>query len=244
MNDSAVVPGRLPRRTNLTETVITMLSAQIDGGTYAPGARLPTEQELCRQFGVSRTVIREAVASLRLGGRLYSRQGLGVFVSETDHGPEFSIDRTGDVRDALNVLELRLAVELEAVSLAAARRSPAALTDITRAFDKWNELSADDAAAAAAVDFEFHLAIARATNNPQFPRLLEALGKDITVDLRLKHAHAASTHPKTHNKRITKEHATILAAITQGDPKAARAAMRKHLEESLTRYRRLFGFEA
>ncbi len=245
MNDAAAVPGLVPRRANLTETVINMLSAQIESGTYAPGAKLPSEQELCRQFGVSRTVVREAVASLRLGGRLYSRQGLGVFVSEPDQQRlSFAVEPGGDARAALHVLELRLAVELEAVTLAATRRTPAALADITRAFDRWNAVEPGDPAATALADYEFHLAIARATNNPQFPRFLEALGQDITLDLRLKHEHAVDTHPKTHAKRIAREHGAILSAISQGDPKAARIALRRHLEESLNRYRRLFGVEA
>jgi GntR family transcriptional repressor for pyruvate dehydrogenase complex len=232
----------VPKRANLTEAVIHTLSARMDGGAYAPGDQLPSEQELCREFGVSRTVVREAVASLRLGGRLYSRQGLGVFVSERDTKRlEFELTPIDSVRSALQILELRLAVEVEAVTLAAARRTPAGLADITAAFDRLNGPGAEDVEEEAKADYAFHLAIARATNNPHFPQFLEALGKDIAFDLRLKHVQSAGASRAAYVKKIVREHGAILSAISQGEGKAARAALKRHLEESLNRYRRLVG---
>ncbi len=228
------------RRGNLTEAVINELSARIAAGTYGAGDKLPSEQQLCREFGVSRTVLREAVASLRLGGRLVSRQGLGVFVADQSASRlDFQIAPAEDVRAALHTLELRLAVELEAVALAAERRSPAAIADLTRAYDRLLSLDGATIEEEAEADFEFHAAIARATNNPHFPRFLAALGPDIIFDLRLKHAQAPGEKPGKYAKKVNREHGAILSAISQGDPGAARTALRKHLEESLLRYRRL-----
>ncbi|MGO7837994.1 FCD domain-containing protein, partial [Rhizobium johnstonii] len=76
-------------------------------------------------------------------------------------------------------------------------------------------------------DFEFHLAIARATRNPHFPRFLEAVIESINFDLVLKHRQSARGY-STYLKKINKEHAAILAAITQGDAKAAKAALIVH----------------
>lgn len=228
------------RRGNLTEAVINELSSRIEAGTYAAGDKLPSEQELCREFGVSRTVVREAVASLRLGGRLVSRQGLGVFV--VDQPPsrlDFHVAPAENVRAALHILELRLAVEVEAVALAAARRSPAAIADITRAYDRLQSLDDASIEEEAQADFEFHAAIARATNNPHFPQFLAALGPDIISDLQLKHAQSPGQKRGQYTKKINREHGAILSAISQGDVSAARSALRKHLEESLLRYRRL-----
>src|SRR5471032_531928 len=114
------------RRENLAETVIRELSNRIDIGTYRPGEKLPSEQALCKEFNVSRPVIREAVASLRLGGRLIARQGVGVFVVEQDvkrigYALSTAVD---DVRAAAQILELRLGIETESVARAAERRSP------------------------------------------------------------------------------------------------------------------------
>ena len=101
------------RRANLAEIVIQELSSRIDNGTYGPGDKLPSEQALCKEFNVSRPVIREAVASLRLGGRLIARQGVGVFVVEQDvKRIGFAIDSVvDDVRAAAQILELRLGIE-------------------------------------------------------------------------------------------------------------------------------------
>lgn len=230
----------IPRRGNLAEAVITTLSARIEAAIYAPGGKLPSEQDLCREFGVSRTVIREAVASLRLGGKLFSRQGLGVFVTEQDPKKlDFDIKASEDIRSALQILELRLGVEVEAVGLAASRRTPADIAEITGAFDRLAVEDGTDIAQEAKADFDFHVAIARATANPHFPQFLDALGSHITTDLLLKHSRITGAGHRAYLNKINREHGAILSAITQGDGKAARSAVRQHLEESMVRYRRL-----
>ncbi len=229
----------IARRTNLTGAVITELQQRIEIGVYGAGTKLPTELELCREFGVSRTVVREAVASLRLGGRLYSKQGIGVFVTEHDGQKlAFKINSFSDVRTAMEVLELRLSVEVEAVALAAVRKTPAALADITAAFSHLSALKNPSVEELATADFAFHLSVSRATGNPHFPQFLEALGEEICSDLLRKHGHISGS-PEAKLKRMIQEHAGILAAIVQGDATAARKTMRNHLEKSLLRYRRL-----
>ncbi|MBJ9976341.1 FadR family transcriptional regulator [Pseudomonas sp. S75] len=229
------------RRANLAETVIQELSSRIDNGTYGPGDKLPSEQALCKEFNVSRPVVREAVASLRLGGRLIARQGVGVFVVEQDvKRIGFAIDSiVDDVRAAAQILELRLGIETESVARAAERRSPASMAAITEAFDRFNTLDGASQEEEAKADFEFHLAIARATQNPHFTQLLEALGPDIILDLNLKHGQVTGKNRQAHIKKIGREHGAILSAISMGDVSGARTALRKHLEESLSRYQRL-----
>ncbi|MDD1963794.1 FadR family transcriptional regulator [Pseudomonas putida] len=231
------------RRGNLAETVIRELSNRIDTGAYRPGEKLPSELALGKEFNVSRPVIREAVASLRLGGRLVARQGIGVFVVEQDTkriGYALSTP-AGDVRAAAQVLELRLGVELESVARAAQRRSPTSIAEVTEAFDRFNALDGSDLEAEVKADFDFHMAIARATNNPHFTQFMEALGPEIISDLQIKHSRASKKNRKSHIEKIEKEHAAILTAIMIGDVDAARAALRKHLDESLLRYQRLVG---
>ena len=229
------------RRANLAETVIQSLSLRIDNGTWGPGEKLPSEQELCKEFNVSRPVIREAVASLRLGGRLIARQGVGVFVVEQEiKRIGFVVDQVvDDVRAAAQILELRLGLETESVARAAERRSPSSLAQITEAFDRFNALSDASLAEEAKADFEFHMSIARATNNPHFAELLEALGPDIILDLNLKHAQVEGSSRQSHFKKISREHGAILSAISLGDVAGARTALRKHLDESLSRYRQV-----
>jgi len=227
----------ITQRGNLAEIVVAELSARIESGLYGPGDKLPSSIQLCEEFGVSRTVIREAVASLRVAGRVTARQGAGVFVSEKDTKTlNFEINRIDDIRSAMQILELRLGVELQSVALAAARRTPEALAEIARAYDYLENLSTDDAEVEARADFDFHLAIAKATRNPHFPRFLEAVTGEISFDLVLKHRQSSGAY-QTYLKKINKEHAAILSAITQGDVKGAKNALAQHLEESLVRYR-------
>src|SRR4051812_2629171 len=81
----ALGPLAAPR--SLTHALIERLTAQIIGGELRPGAQLPTEQELIAATGVSRTVIREAVAALRAEGLVVTRQGVGAFVAQTPRRP-------------------------------------------------------------------------------------------------------------------------------------------------------------
>ena len=227
----------ITQRGNLAEIVVAQLTARIDAGTYPPSEKIPSSAQLCEEFGVSRTVIREALTSLKVAGRVTSRQGDGVYVTERDtKALNFEIGRIEDIRSAMEILELRLGVEMQSVALAATRRTPEALADIARAFDYLEGLDTEDAEVEARADFEFHLAIARATRNPHFPQFLQAVFREISFDLVMKHRQSARTY-KAYLKKINKEHAAIFAAITQGDARAAKNALAAHLEESLNRYR-------
>lgn len=227
----------ITKRGNLSEIVVDKLADRIVSGTYRPGEKLPSSAQFCEEFGVSRTVIREALASLKNAGRVIVRQGSGVFVSEKDVATlNFEIARIDDVRSAMQILELRLGVEQQSVALAAARRTPETLSEIIRAYDYIDTLEAKDAESEAQADFAFHLAIARATRNPHFPRFLEAVMGEISFDLVLKRRHSGNSL-QPYLKKINKEHAAILAAISQGDSKGAKTALTQHLEESLNRYR-------
>ena len=231
----------IPQRGNLAEIVVNELVSRIDSGLYGPGDKLPSGLQLCEEFGVSRSVVREAVASLKLGGRVSARQGSGVYVSDKDAITlSFEISRICDIRSAMQILEIRLGVELQSVALAATRRTPESLADIARAYDFLDNLDTDDVELEARADFDFHLAIARATRNPHFTRFLEAVMKEISLDLLLKYRQSQGAS-RAYLKKINREHSAILAAITQGDAKAARNALAQHLEESLERYRRILG---
>ena len=120
---------------NLTEEVVARIAEEIRKGRLAPGARLPTEQELMKAMGVSRTVVREAVAALRADGLVTTRQGSGAFVAADASRVPFRIDPDGlsSIGDVLEVMELRLAVEIEAAALAAERIAPERLAPIGRA---------------------------------------------------------------------------------------------------------------
>src|SRR5712671_3621415 len=126
-------PLSAPRR--LTHELVERLTAEIVSGKLPPGARLPTEQEMIAATGVSRTVVREAVAALRAEGLVVTRQGAGAFVAEGVRRPfRISADELRSLREVIEVMELRTGVEIESAGLAAERASADQLRAIERAF--------------------------------------------------------------------------------------------------------------
>ncbi len=228
------------RTSNLAEKVLSRLSAQIRGGRLAPGERLPTEQELTSTMGVSRTVVREAVAALRADGLVVTRRGSGAYVADNPTASPFRLAAAelGRLGDVLDVMELRLAVEVEAAGFAAergTRRQVTAVKAALRSIDR--ALKAGEGAVAE--DFAFHRAIAEATGNAQFPRFLAFLGSHVIPRQSMRLSVDTPAERRAYLERIQQEHARIVAGIAAGDPIEARRAMREHLRRSLERYRKL-----
>jgi DNA-binding FadR family transcriptional regulator len=225
---------------NLTAEVAERLAGEIASGRFSQGARLPTEQEMIAALGVSRTVVREAVAALRAEGLIVTRQGVGAFVATDVRRRPFRIDPDGlqSLADVINLLELRLAVEVETAGLAAERASPKGLRTIARA------LAAIDRAirqgrAAVDEDFAFHRAIADATGNAQFTRFLEYLGRFIIPRQSIRVEPSRTVNSRTYLEAVQREHRAIYDALGTGDARAARRAMREHLLNGRKRYQRL-----
>ena len=229
-------PLNAPR--GLTAELVARLMADITGGKLSPGSRLPTEQEMIAATGVSRTVIRDAVAALRADGLVVTRQGVGAFVSDQVRRPfRVDFDENSPLQEVLNVLELRTGVEVEAAGLAAERASAAQLKKIAERYAAIQG-AIDRGDNAVDQDFAFHCAIAEATGNPQFKRFLEYLGRFI-IPRRTVWNSAASPTKSAHLKIFQREHEQILRAIEGHAPAKARAAMQTHLLKSRGRYEAL-----
>jgi DNA-binding FadR family transcriptional regulator len=225
---------------NLAEEVVVRIAGEIRGGRLAPGARLPTEQELMTAMGVSRTVVREAVAALRAEGLVTTRQGSGAFVAADASRVPFRIDPDGlsSIGDVLEVMELRLAVEIEAAALAAERITPQRLAPIEQAL-RAIEAAIERGDAAITEDFAFHRAIAAASGNPRFAELLEYLGRHVIPRQSIRVSVGTPEEQRRYLVSIQEEHGRICAAIRDRHSGEARKAMRRHLTRSLQRYRRL-----
>lgn len=225
---------------NLTDEVTERIKREISSGRLKPGTRLPTEQELMTAMGVSRTVVREAVAALRADGLVTTRQGSGAYVAADVSRVPFRIDPEGlsSIEDVLAVMELRQAIEVEAAALAAERITPRRLAPMSRAL-RAIESAIRKGEGAINEDFAFHLAIAEASGNPRFAEFLEFLGRHVIPRQSVRVALSPPAEQRQYLLRIQREHGRIHEAIRNGDPGAARTAMRRHLTGSLGRYRRL-----
>ena len=137
------------------------------------------------------------------------------------------------------MLELRIGVETEAAGLAARRRTPQNLTAMRAALEAFTG-AVDSGRDAVGADFQFHLEIERATQNPHFASLIGSLGTLIIPRAQLDGADpvaAAQDERQVYLRRVNAEHESISDAICNQDPEAARAAMRTHLANSRERRR-------
>lgn len=226
------------RARNLTEELAARLAEDVLSGRLEPGARLPTEQEMMAAYGVSRTVVREAVSALRTEGLVITRQGLGAFVAPDVRMRPFRIDleRLRSIPEVVALMELRMGVEIEAAGFAAERRGANDLKVVGRALEAIDQALARDESAVDA-DFAFHCAIARAAHNEHFPRFLEYLGRFIIPRQSIRAGQGGPAEQAAYLRRVQAEHRQIFDAIAKGVPDAARQAMRAHLNNSRERYR-------
>lgn len=223
---------------NLTQKTAAALRLKIEQKILLPGDKLPTEQKLVDQYGVSRTVIREAVSNLKADGLLISKQGSGVFVLEP---PAQTIallsENPQTISEVIEALELRSAVEAGAAELAAKRASPAQEANIHAAFIKFkNKVLAGENSEKA--DFAFHVAIAEAANNDKFVTFLTLIGRNAIPRSQLR-IEANLPLDTDVEQQMLNEHEAILNAIQDEDCDAARSAMQTHLNNGIKRYRAL-----
>jgi GntR family transcriptional repressor for pyruvate dehydrogenase complex len=226
------------RAFHLTDRVKLDLLRLIEAGKLGPGAKLPPADQLCEQFQVSRTVVREAIASLKAEGRLRSLRGSGVYVSEPPKLPAAAMFMAApeEIGDVLDFMEFRVAVEVEAAGLAAERRTETNLLRMGEALAQFRRHMHDNTLATDA-DRAFHRAIADATMNARFRLFVDEMGSKLIPRRALGARFVDESSKAGFLANIEVEHLRILEAITERRPDEARLAMRRHLEDGRRRYR-------
>lgn len=224
-------------RANLVVKISKELMDQITQDVFKLGDKLPSESVLSEAYGVSRTVVREAIASLRAGGVVETRQGAGAFVAKkpgTDQRGFKPVD-LAKVSSIIEVLEMRIAVESEAAALAAERRSPIQAAKIIEAVRNFG-IKVNNGESPTKEDYEFHAAIAEATNNSRFTEFLAIVEAAISPRSQLDGPMSDVSRDKTYFENLYNEHKKIADAIYAKDVKQARQAMRDHISGTLNRY--------
>ncbi len=221
----------------LSQEVYERLLAWLRETAPAPDTRLPGEHQLALRFAVSRPVLRQALARLRVEGRLYARKGSGTFIrAPAESVPAITYDALANIPDVRSFLEFRCSLEGELAAHAAQRRTPDDIAAIERA---QRTLEEDIAAGRPGIeeDIALHAAIARASGNRFFVATLAALADQTRFSIKL--TRELATRPAAERfKDIRREHAAICDAIADGDAERARNAMVAHLHGGIER---LFG---
>lgn len=219
--------SEIRRNEHLPTRIAAEIGREITEGRIAPGDKLPTELLLAKNFGVSRSVIREGIAQLRNEGLVETRQGIGAFASDPERRQSIRIvqDTLTDKESFRSLFQLRMPLEIEAAGLAAVhhdandlQRLDEALSQMTGA-DKWTDQGI-------LADLAFHRALATATHNEYFPLVLGFIGE--RINLAINAARASAILEEIVEITIA-EHAAIREAIASRDPLRARHVMRGHI---------------
>lgn len=224
--------GQIRRSEHLPARIAVQLAEEISQGRLKPGERLPTEHVLAKTLGVSRSVVREAIAQLRNEGLVETRQGVGAFVSEPSARPIRIKDGELSTPQSFRALfQLRVPLEIEAAGLAAVHHTPDDLAKIDEALsrmtgaEKWTEQGI-------VADLAFHRAVAEATHNEYFALFIGFIAERIS--LAIDAARSRAILEEIVEVTIA-EHVRLRDAIAKRDPVAAREAMRGHLHGAASR---------
>ncbi|HZS80889.1 MAG TPA: FadR/GntR family transcriptional regulator [Herbaspirillum sp.] len=212
----------------LSDTVARHLLEKIDRGAFPRGGKLPTEAVLTREFGVSRTVVREAISRLKQEGVVEPRQGSGIFVTGQAGIKPLRIDYTALNSPAavLQIIELRRAIEAEVAAQAAKRRTNADMMAIDIALARIGQ-DVSNGSNGVAADVAFHRTLAMATRNPYFIKTLEFLSQYLEAATTVTRGNEARRDD--FSRQVHEEHEAIVAAVRTRDDMAARAAAQTHM---------------
>ncbi|MEN8582673.1 FadR family transcriptional regulator [Arthrobacter sp. KBS0703] len=224
---------------NLTADLAADLRARIVDGAIQPGDKLPSENTLISEFGVSRTVVRSALTRLQAEGLVETERGRGSFaLTPPPDGPTSARGTRAVVtmEDRLHLLEFRMGVESEAAALAARNRTDRQLKVVLRALEEFTA-SVGHPAHAMKSDYDFHRAVAAASGNPFYSDCLASLGQTMIAMPRTRLMTGVEHYARDHFDQVVHEHGSIYAAIAEGDESSSSAAMRNHLANSRRRLR-------
>jgi GntR family transcriptional repressor for pyruvate dehydrogenase complex len=218
------------KRAKIKEQIVVQLRDQIVRGAWPPGSKIPSENELTRQLGVSRVSLREALQNLASLGLLESRQGGGTYVKEYSGEilfnplfPMLALDKT----DVLNVLEYRRIVEKGTAALVAQKARTKDIEELEAAYQEmmWQK---KDAHAFARADLDFHLALARATGNPIVIKVNDIIRNILSVSMDKIVLSLGVSDGLSYHRRI-------LDAIKAHDAGLAESLMEEHITKTIKR---------
>lgn len=236
--DSTVEP-RIKRRENLANTLFGAILKSIMDGELKEGDRLPSEEALSEQYNVSRPTVREALARLRAGGLIVSRQGSGSYVGRPPNQPILKFAELESVADIQRCYEFRMGVESGSAELAARMRDDDDLAKIEEAYRQLDAVI-ERGEVGIEEDFAFHLAIAAASKNHLFHSALSSMKNQIRFSIGLSR-NLSREKSLERQLMVQQEHRAIVDAIARKDASAAREAMRRHISQAL--HRIFFGEE-
>lgn len=219
---------------NLSQQVTNDLGQAIISGRYSSETGLPTEAQLCDQYKISRTAVREAVKMLAAKGLVSSRPRQGISIQSPDAWNLYDTDVLSwmlQSRPSLYVLkdflEVRMAIEPQAAALAAKRGDKEAIATLGRASQAMFDAVDKPEQEMHVADLSFHTAILYASGNRFYIQLRDFIRTALTVSIHY------TTPAKGSAFSIAEEHAKIYNAIAEGNAERAKALMSYLIDEAM-----------
>lgn len=219
--------------TGLVDRVYREILGSIMAGEFAEGDKLPTELALTERFTASRPTIREALSRLRADGITSTRQGSGTFVTRRPDPDLLRFTPLETISDVQRCFDFRIVTESGAAALAATMASEADLAEIEQRYRQLDAIIAEQSLGSRE-DFDFHLAVARATRNQFFVSAIAQMQEQVLVSMTLMR-NLSLVKSVERQKLVQAEHEVVLAALKRRDAEAAGAGMRAHLENARNR---------
>jgi DNA-binding FadR family transcriptional regulator len=215
------------RRPSLADQVYDKLLTKILEEEYPVQSRLPTEDILAQSFGVSRPIVRAALAQLRDDGIVQSRRGSGSYVVRRPDRQLISFVPLESLSDVQRCYEFRIDLESAAAAWAARRRDDNDLAAMEQAYQVMEQTYEQNALGVEA-DQMLHLAIAQASKNMFFASVLDSLKDQIAFGVKLSRSLTLLDTP-VRQDLVLSEHRAVLDAIRLKQPEVAAASMRHHI---------------
>lgn len=214
----------------MTDFLYEQISGRIMSGAYLPNTRIPPEEDLAREFSLSRPVVRNALARLKREGTLASRRGSGTVVRDAEGTRRPTFAPVESIEDVWQCLEFRIHFEGAASALAAETRTEEDLRLIAAALEKLKVFESTDLLATVELDIAFHKTVVAATHNRFVIGTYETWLPQIRFSCSLS-ANLSQSRPSQRQQQIVHGHDGILRAIEGSDAEAAREAMVSHLQD-------------
>ncbi|WP_079474090.1 FadR/GntR family transcriptional regulator [Marinococcus halophilus] len=216
-------------RKKVSTQVLESLQEKIRTGEYAPGDKLPPEITLAKQFGVSRTAIREALNILSISGVITSFQGGGRQVNEVHlvNMLEVLPYSVIDVSEIIDLLEMRMVFEVEAAALAAQRHEKEDEIELLQALNQFQNTLTNRESIGFEADYQFHLVLIRAAKNAFFEQTFINISTVLQNSLQFSLSKNIGKPRK--RKEVYQEHEKIYEAFCARDSDTIKTVMKAHL---------------
>lgn len=214
---------------SLRMQVYVQLKARLMEGTWKIGEKIPSENELCESFGVSRVTVRAAIQQLEILGLVETKHGGGTFVTDYSSinvmNDLHSLMKIGKNQDIITVLEFRKVIEKGAISLAAGRVTPHDIKDLEMTYAALQQ-NASLPEEGAKADHAFHFRIAQIARNPVIAKVYEITDEILSAAMK-------DIFNLLGPEMGLKYHRKLIDALKSGDKAACEALMESHIEETI-----------